>query len=144
MSLTIASPWRRTGLILAATLLLAACSSSGASSAPTTAPAASAPAPAASASVAAPSPAGGGSTGDAVAIKDFSFGPVELTVKVGAKVTWTNQGNAAHTVTFDSGGVDSGSLQAGATFDHTFDTAGSFAYHCNFHSSMKGVVVVGP
>ncbi len=50
--------------------------------------------------------AGGGATGDAVSIKDFSFDPAELTVKVGAKVTWTNQGDASHTVTFDTGGVD--------------------------------------
>ena len=79
-----------------------------------------------------------------MAIKDFSFDPAELTVKVGAKVTWTNQGDASHTVTFDTGGVDSDTLKAGATYDHVFDAAGSFAYHCNFHSSMKGVIVVAP
>lgn len=93
----------------------------------------------------APSAAGGGgATGDAVAIKDFSFDPAELTVKVGQKVTWTNQGDASHTVTFDTGGVGSDTLKSGATFDHVFDAAGSFPYHCNFHSSMKGVIVVGP
>ena len=55
----------------------------------------------------------------------------------------TNTGGASHTVTFDSGGVDSGTLKAGATFKHTFDAAGTFTYHCNFHSSMKGTVTVG-
>ncbi len=47
-----------------------------------------------------------------------------LTAKVGQEITWTNTGNVAHTVTFDTGGVDSGSLRAGATFKHTFDAAG--------------------
>ena len=77
-----------------------------------------------------------------MAIKDFSFDPASLTAKVGQEITWTNQGNAAHTVTFDTGGVDSGSLSAGATFKHTFDAAGTFTYHCKFHSSMQGTVTV--
>jgi LPXTG-motif cell wall-anchored protein len=35
-------------------------------------------------------------------------------------------------------------MNPGATFSHTFNTAGSFAYFCTFHSSlgMVGTVVV--
>lgn len=144
MHRSIISPWRPVGLLLAATLILTACSAGSASSAPTSAPAS---APPAAASAAVPSSAGGGgASGDAVAIKDFSFEPAELTAKVGQKVTWTNQGAASHTVTFAEGGValDSGTIVAGATFDHIFDTAGTFAYHCNFHSQMQGTVIVAP
>jgi plastocyanin len=125
------------GLVVVAAVIVAACSSSSATSAPTGAPAASTPA-----SAAPPSAAPGGATGSAVSIKDFAFEPATITAKVGAEITWTNTGNAAHTVTFDSGGPDSGSLAAGATFKHAFDAAGTFTYHCNFHSSMQGTVTV--
>lgn len=138
------------GAALALTLALAACSSSAATSAPTTAPATAAPttAPATAApttaSVAPSTAGGGGSAGATVSIKDFSFDPATLTAKVGQEITWTNTGSAAHTVTFDTGGVDSGSLSAGATFKHTFDAAGTLTYHCAIHSSMKGTVTVAP
>src|SRR5512135_2983267 len=39
----------------------------------------------------------------AVVIKDYSFNPSALTVKVGTTVTWMNQDSAPHTVTSDSG-----------------------------------------
>ncbi|HKW13623.1 MAG TPA: plastocyanin/azurin family copper-binding protein [Candidatus Krumholzibacteria bacterium] len=38
--------------------------------------------------------------------------------------------------------LNSGNIAPGASFSHTFATAGSFAYHCNFHSVMKGTVTV--
>ncbi|MDP9483715.1 MAG: cupredoxin domain-containing protein [Chloroflexota bacterium] len=126
------------GTALALTVALTACSST-ASSTPTAAPAAPTAAPA---SVAASPAGGGGATGTAVSIVDFAFDPKGLAAKTGQELTWTNTGSAAHTVTFDTGGVDSGSLSAGATFKHTFDAAGSFTYHCNFHSSMQGTVTV--
>ena len=127
MSIPTTIPRSKTaGFLVAAMLLLAACSSSAATSAPTTAATA---APPTSAPASAP---------------DFSFDPGAAAVKVGDKVTWTNQGAVAHTVTFDEGGIDSGSLQAGGTFAQTFATAGTFAYHCNIHSSMTGTVVVAP
>ncbi len=132
----IASP-RIGGLFLVVALLAAACSSGTATTAPTAAPPTQAPAATAA------SPAGGGgAAGSAVTIKDFSFDPATLTAKVGQEITWTNQGNASHTVTFDAGGPDSGTLASGATFKHTFDAAGSFTYHCNFHSSMTGTITV--
>jgi plastocyanin len=128
------------GLVLALAFIVAGCSSSAATAAPTNAPAATSSA--APASVAPPSTAPGGAGGTAVAVKDSSFDPGTISVKTGQAITWTNNGSASHTVTFDTGGVDSGTLKAGATFSHTFDAAGTFTYHCNFHSSMKGTVTV--
>jgi plastocyanin len=60
-----------------------------------------------------------------------------------SKVTGRNE-PTAHTVTFDDGSADSGNLAPGSTFDHTFATAGTFAYHCAIHSSMHGTVTVTP
>jgi len=77
-----------------------------------------------------------------VQIKDFEFTPSKVTIKVGGTVTWTNEGASAHTVTADDGSFDSGQLQKGKTFSRTFDSAGTFSYHCSIHSSMKAQVVV--
>jgi plastocyanin len=78
----------------------------------------------------------------AVEIANFAFSPAEIEVAAGTTVTWTNADGAPHTVTADDGGFDSGRLNTGETFSQTFDTAGSFAYHCDFHPNMKGTVVV--
>lgn len=83
-----------------------------------------------------------GSGGEAVQIADFSFIPAEATTSVGGTVTWTNADSAPHTVTFDDGGPDCGRLNNGASVSRTFDSAGTFAYHCSIHPSMRGSVVV--
>lgn len=75
-----------------------------------------------------------------VAISGFAFGPEALQVAVGSTVTWTNEDNAAHTV--DGGELDSDSIGKGQTFEHTFETAGTFDYVCAFHPFMKGSVEV--
>jgi hypothetical protein len=77
-----------------------------------------------------------------VSIVDFAFQPNSLEVTTGSTVTWTNTGAATHTVTADDGSFDSGNLAPGATFSQTFDTAGTFAYHCNIHPNMTGTIVV--
>ena len=79
----------------------------------------------------------------AVAIKDFSFQPASISVAVGSTVTWTNNDTTGHTVTADDGSFDSGTVAPGATFSHTFDTAGTFTYHCNIHPSMTATITVG-
>jgi plastocyanin len=118
-----------TSLFIVMTLIaVAACSGSGGSAAPS---AATSQAPAA--------PAGGAT---AVSIKDFAFNPATTTVPAGSKVTWTNNDTTAHTVTLDDGSGDSGHIAPGSTFDQTFATAGTFAYHCTIHSQMKGTVTV--
>ena len=116
---------------------------------PTQRPAGSAPAAgtARPAGTTAASPAAGGaatctgSGGTAVTIQNFAFSPATATVAVGSTVTWTNDDSTAHTVTFDAG-PNCGQLSSGATTTATFSAAGSYAYHCSIHPSMKGTVVV--
>jgi plastocyanin len=85
---------------------------------------------------------GGNNTGNTVSIKNFAFSVSSLSVATGTTVTWTNNDAAAHTVTADDGSFDSGSIAAGATFTHTFTTAGTVAYHCSIHTTMKANVVI--
>jgi len=38
--------------------------------------------------------------------------------------------------------LSSGTLNNGGVYPHTFNTAGTFPYHCNFHTSMHASVIV--
>jgi plastocyanin len=78
----------------------------------------------------------------AVDIKNFAFVPAEIRVPVGTVVTWTNSDVVAHTATEPGGAFNSGNLNPGQSFSFTFDTAGTYAYICNYHPFMKGTVIV--
>lgn len=130
---------RPVALALVVSLALAACGGAAATSGPATqAP----PAPSADATSAPGADAGALS----VAIIDNAFQASDITVAVGTTVTWTNRGQRGHTVTSKDGTFGSnGTLQSGATYEHVFSTAGTFAYFCAIHSSiMKGTITVTP
>lgn len=82
-----------------------------------------------------------------VAIKNSAFTPRKITIKKGVTVTWTNQDSMSHNVVSDSdapaGGPakDAPLLGNGETFSHTYNTVGTFNYHCGPHS-FKGTVEV--
>src|SRR5882757_1067837 len=57
------------------------------------------------------------SGGPAVSMQNIQFSPKAITVKVGQKITWTNDDSVAHNVTATSGGsFKSATLNKGATF----------------------------
>ncbi len=73
----------------------------------------------------------------------YAFQPATLTIAKGTKVTWTNTSDAPHTVTSDSNAFTaSSSLQQNQTFSMTFNTAGTYAYHCSIHPYMKATITV--
>lgn len=79
-----------------------------------------------------------------VTIKDLAFSPANITVKVGTKVTWTNQDSVQHDVVSDSGSDSPSSelLSKGESYSFTFTKAGTFSYHCTPHPFMKGTITV--
>ena len=78
-----------------------------------------------------------------VNIADFAFMPITLNINRGDKVTWTSGDSAPHTVKSDSGSeLSSSTLTKGQTYSKTFNTAGTYSYHCSFHSMMKGKIIV--
>ena len=90
---------------------------------------------------------GGGctSTSNSITIADFSFSLSCTTVPLNTVLTWTNNGPTAHTTTSDVAGQwDSGQMAATNTYPHTFNSAGTFAYHCTNHPSMMATIVVTP
>jgi plastocyanin len=82
-----------------------------------------------------------------VDLQGTSFSPKEVTVTKGSTIHWVNATATTHTVTPDNSGqagawasqTVSGS---GTVFDHTFDTTGTFAYHCTIHAGMTGTIRV--
>lgn len=79
-----------------------------------------------------------------VEISGFAFEANTITIKAGDTVTWTNHDSSPHTVVADDGSFKSNSLKNDASFSQTFDTAGTFSYHCGIHPSMTGTVIVEP
>ena len=142
--------------IAAAVLALAACGSSGNGTSSDTgsgdrsygggsATTAGAAATTAAGGAATTAASGGGAPAagaGAVSIKDFAFNPGDVTVAKGTAVTWKNDDSATHRIKSGDGSFDSDDLKNGDSFEHTFDTAGTFDYICGIHPSMKGKVTV--
>ncbi len=75
----------------------------------------------------------------------FTFDPSEVTITTGTTVRWINDTSVLHTVTprdhteWERVELD----QQGETFEHTFETAGTFDYFCEPHeSTMQGTITV--
>ena len=96
-----------------------------------------------------------------ITIQDFTYSPSTVTIKVGQTVYWKNMGPSEHSSTADGGAWDSGGLaspgggngygggSAGGSYTYTFNTAGTYAYHCKFHPpdmypNFKGTINVTP
>lgn len=80
-----------------------------------------------------------------------TFDPDHVTIKVGDTITWKSTATFPHTSTCDPAKAakpedavlpegaetwDSGTLNAGQEFSHTFDTAGEYTYFCVPHEAM--------
>jgi plastocyanin len=89
---------------------------------------------------------GGGTTGaPTITMRNMAFSSSSVQITTGTKVTWVNDDNMTHTVTSDNGVFSSGDITAGNSFSFTFNIAGTYSYHCIYHSTMTGVIVVsGP
>lgn len=98
----------------------------------------------------------GSPTAREVVIRLVAFRPESLAVPAGTTVTWKQTDAGTHTVTSGTvtqgagdvttapdGRFDSGNIATGATFEFTFDEAGTFPYFCAVHpATMRGDVQV--
>ena len=74
--------------------------------------------------------------------KDFAFTEDAVTIKAGESVLFKNSDPVGHTVAADDKSFDSGDMPTGATFAHTFEKPGTYAYTCAYHRFMHGKVIV--
>jgi plastocyanin len=110
------------------------------SAAPTTTPTAAAPRPSRPAASSAAAPA----RRDTVRanMRQLEFAPTRIEIAAGTTVVWTNNAPLQHSVVADNGGFDSGLIDPGKRYAHTFTKPGTYTFHCLPHPFMKGVVVV--
>jgi plastocyanin len=88
---------------------------------------------------------GGAKAGTKVSMKDIKFVPMNVTIKQGQTVEWTNNDSVTHNVTKESGPgpeFKSANLNGGDTYKFTFKTAGKFDYVCTIHPNQTGSVTV--
>ena len=78
----------------------------------------------------------------AASLGNRAYTPDQLTVASGTTVTWMNTDSVSHTSTSDVSGWDSGIVAPGKQFSFTFQSAGTFSYHCAIHPGMVGKITV--
>ena len=118
-----------TAALVALSLGLVACGSSGSDSSSTEAETASAGQESGS------SESTEGETGSEGASSESDAAP-------SGKVTWQNEDTAPHTATADDGSFDTGTIEKGKLGSATFKEPGTFTYHCEIHPTMHGTVEV--
>ena len=72
----------------------------------------------------------------------WGYAPATRTVAPGTWVTWSNNGQDAHTVTALDGSFDSDNLDPSEGFSWYFDQLGTYPYVCTLHTWMTGKIVV--
>ena len=79
-----------------------------------------------------------------VAIRDYSFQPAELKIRVGTTVRWTNQEKrVSHSVLFTGPeGFESERMFPGESWQRRFDKPGTYSYSCGPHPEMHGTIEV--
>ncbi len=85
------------------------------------------------------------STSSNVEMSGMAFSPSTITVKKGTTVTWTNKDSAGHDVTPDEETDEfkkSDLLDKDQTYQVTFNTPGTYEYHCSPHPFMRAKVIV--
>lgn len=106
-----------------------------------------------------PGAAGGDVAAEVGMTNRLTFAPDTVRIRVGQTVRWRNSSDVLHTVTADPARAadashvslpdgaetfDSGNIEPGSTFEHTFSVAGTYQYFCIPHelAGMVGWVIV--
>lgn len=86
-----------------------------------------------------------------VSVTNYVYSPAEVTINVGDKVIWKNNGgnhnvNGSKTKFPANPESFGNSLGTGWTYEYTFTTAGTYNYQCDPHAAfgMVGKVIVNP
>jgi plastocyanin len=89
-----------------------------------------------------PPPSGGGGTPNTIMMAGSVFSPSTLTIAKGTTITWNNNSSVTHTSTSNTSVWDTGDIAPGTSKTTTFNTSGSFPFHCKYHSMMTGTITV--
>jgi plastocyanin len=80
---------------------------------------------------------------DSLTAAGFAFDPNCFTVAAGSTISLTNGDDTTHSFTLDDVAADvSVDIDAGGSADATAPAAGTYGFHCRFHASMTGTLIV--
>ncbi len=78
-----------------------------------------------------------------IGMKGLQFEPRDVTVKVGATITWKNLEDVGHNVVAEEGAdFESDTFGKGGTYEFKAEKAGSVKYVCTIHPGMQGTITV--
>jgi plastocyanin len=81
-----------------------------------------------------------------VTIRNGVYSPNPVMVKAGQTVNWLNSDTIAHSATdpgvFDTGSISPTSAHSDNGDGVTFNTVGTYAYHCTLHANETATIVV--
>lgn len=77
-----------------------------------------------------------------VHMKSSTYAPESVSIAAGQSVEFINDDDMPHTVTANDKSFDSGNIDAGKTWTHTFSKGGTFTYGCAYHAWMHGTIKV--
>ena len=83
-----------------------------------------------------------GDLGNRYFVDEYSFSPARARVKVGTRVTWSNNGLDNHTIVARDGSWTTGAIQPGGEGYVTFAKPGTYTYICKEHPWSYGQLVV--
>ena len=120
---------------LSTAIVLAACSGTTPTSAPT------AGAPAGTATV--PCADSTGTTTVSASVVDNTWTPADVTAKVGDVITWSNGDTVPHGVVLDDLSCKmSENIAGGGSKSLVVSVAGTVPVHCTVHANMKGTITI--
>ncbi|MCE3279300.1 MAG: Cupredoxin-like protein [Bacteroidetes bacterium] len=64
-----------------------------------------------------------------------AFNPSTRSVAVGTTIVFINKDNSNHSATETTNLFDSGKISSGSSYSYTFNTAGTYYFYCNYHST---------
>lgn len=77
-----------------------------------------------------------------IIMKNNSFLPFIIAIKVGDTITWVNEDPFDHAVKASNGEFDGGTIASGAKFSFTFTKEGKYEYFDSIHTFMTGTINV--
>lgn len=77
-----------------------------------------------------------------IEITSNGYSPIDVTIKVGQTVRFTNTDSAKHTATSDDLTWGTGTMSAGGTFVRRFNEAGTFTFFDSYDSGNTGAIYV--
>jgi plastocyanin len=77
-----------------------------------------------------------------VIIKNHTFYPSNLTIRLGDTVEWKNLDNMQYNIISSSGELSSKVITIGQNYSHTFLKPGEYFYHTSFDPEMNGLIRV--